>query len=98
TERVNFAVGQVTDIEKPGVRSMIDRLRNYGGPVTPNNFVGEVLDFVGPIIPSEETLTTLNEFAAEEGDLIFGSNEQDTEERVGRMMQLVVACPEYQFA
>ena len=77
---------------------MIDRLRNYGGPVTPNNFVGEVLDFVGPIIPSEETLTTLNEFAAEEGDLIFDSNEQDTEERVGRMMQLVVACPEYQFA
>ncbi|MFL2646555.1 MAG: DUF1800 family protein [Dehalococcoidia bacterium] len=98
TERVNFAVGQVTDIGKPGVRSMIDRLRNHEGPVTPDNFVGEVLDFVGPIIPSEETLSTLNEFAAEEGDLVFDNNEQNSEERVGRMMQLVVACPEYQFA
>ena len=47
---------------------------------------------------SEETLSTLNEFAAEEGDLVFDNNEQNSEERVGRMMQLVVACPEYQFA
>ena len=77
---------------------MIDRLRNHEGPVTPDSFVGEVLDFVGPIIPSEETLSTLNEFAAEEGDLVFDNNEQNSEERVGRMMQLVVACPEYQFA
>ena len=60
--------------------------------------MGEVLDFVGPIVPSKETLSTLNEFAAEEGDLIFDNNEQNSEERVGRMMQLVVACPEYQFA
>ena len=71
--------------------------RTYS-PCTPDSFVGEVLDFVGPIIPSEETLSTLNEFAAEEGDLVFDNNEQNSEERVGRMMQLVVACPEYQFA
>jgi len=100
TERVNFAVEQVMDTSKPGVQSIVSRIASAGGPVAPDAFVEQCLDLAGPIAASEDTRRVLEEFASEDGPLTFDSDEEcaRSEARIGRMLQLVVSCPEYQFA
>jgi uncharacterized protein (DUF1800 family) len=99
TERVNFAVEQVMDTSKPGVQAIIERLASANGSLEPAEFVERCLDLSGPLDASEDTRRVLEEFAAEEGPLNFGSDDErvTSEARVGRMLQLIVASPEYQF-
>ena len=54
----------------------------------------------GPIDAGEETRAALMEFAVEDGDLEFDSatHREDSEARVSRMLGLIVASREYQFA
>jgi uncharacterized protein (DUF1800 family) len=100
TERVNFAVGQVTDTKKPGPQSIMNRLEDFGRPLGPEELVDNVLDLVGPLNVQPETRQALVELAAQDGDLRFGSDDdrQKSEERVGRLLRLTVASREYQFA
>ena len=97
TERVNFAVEQVMDISKPGIASIVGRVA-AAGDATPEQFVDRCLDLCGPLDVSAQTRTALVEFAEEEGTLSFdnGASEQAAD-RIGRMVQLIVAAPEYQF-
>src|SRR5215211_4461898 len=44
-ERINFAAGQVGDIDKPGVRKIIERLRAMG-ELSPDQFVDEMLQLI----------------------------------------------------
>ena len=100
TERVNFAVEQVMDTSRPGVQSIVSRIRSEGDSVSPERFVEQCLDLAGPLHASDSTRRTLAEFAAEDGPLTFATeSERDrSEARIGHMLQLVVASPEYQFA
>ncbi|MCC7372129.1 MAG: DUF1800 domain-containing protein [Chloroflexi bacterium] len=100
TERVNFAVSQVSDVKKPGPQSIIRRLADYGRPLGPEELVDTVLDLAGPLQVQPETRQALVELAARDGELRFGSDDerQKSEERVGRLLRLTVASREYQFA
>ena len=98
TERVNFAVKQVMDTSKPGVASIIERVA-ASGDATPEELVDRCLDLCGPLEFSAESRATLVEFAAEEGPLSFSNGaSEEAEGRIGRMVQLIVSAPEYQFA
>ena len=99
TERVNFAVEQVMDTRKPGMHSIVARISASGDPVEPEQFVDQCLDLVGPIEASDDTRSVLREFADSEGALTFGNDDErsESEARIGRMIQLIVASPEYQF-
>ena len=100
TERVNFAVEQVMDTSKPGVQSIVARIAADGSPVEPDQFVEQCLDLAGPLDASDGTRRILEQFASEEGALTFGDDDEraKSEARIGRMLQLVVSSPEYQFA
>ena len=100
TERVNFAVEQVMDTSKPGVQSIVTRLGASGNALAPAEFVEQCLDLSGPLEASDDTRRVLEEFASEDGLLMFGTEEEraTSEARIGRMVQLIVASPEYQFA
>ncbi|MEX0761822.1 MAG: DUF1800 domain-containing protein [Dehalococcoidia bacterium] len=100
TERVNFAVDMMSDPARPGVRLIIDRIRGSGSPVGANEFVDGVLDLMGPVQVSDVTHQSLVDFAEEEGDLTFGTpgEVQRSEQRIVRMLQLIVASREFQFA
>ena len=69
-------------------------------PLPPAAFVERCLDLAGPIDVSDVTREALLEFAEREGDLDFQSEAQreQSEARIGRMLSLIVASPEYQFA
>jgi len=100
TERVNFAVSQVSDTSKPGPQMIVNRLAGAGHPLSPEEMVDSVLDLVGPLEVQEATRQALVELAAKDGNLTFGSDEDRarSEERIGRLLRLTVASREFQFA
>ena len=99
-ERVNFAVDEVGDAAKPGIQAIIKRLPDKGTALTPEEFVEDCLDLVGPLTVSEETRQGLLSYAKSGGALGFGTDaeRQQSEPRLVRMLQLIVASREYQFA
>ena len=99
-ERVNFAVNQVGDATKPGVREIVDRLAAQDSPVSPGQLVDTCLDLVGSLVVSDDARDGLLEYANAAGELNFGTEaeREESEPHVVRMIQLIVATREYQFA
>jgi uncharacterized protein (DUF1800 family) len=100
TERINFAVGQVSDLNKPGPRSIIQRIEAFGRAVAPEEAVDNVLEMVGPLDVQPETRAALVDMASQDGPLKFDTDEdrERSAERIGRLLRLTVASREYQFA
>jgi len=99
-ERVNFAANEIGDVRKPGVQAIAAELKSSGAPLTPAAFVDRCLELAGPLDASSTTRAALLRFAESGGELRFGSEAEQEESRgrVARMLQLIVASPEYQFA
>jgi len=100
TERINFAVTQLSDMKKPGPSAIMRRLEELDRPLESAEVVDTILDLVGPLEVQPETRAALVDFADQVGEINFGSDEnrQKSEERVGRLLRLTVASREYQFA
>ena len=99
-ERVNFAVDEVADATKPGVQSIIERLESQGGALSPDEFVDRCLELTGPVSVGSETREGLVRYAESGGALGFASEEESdlSVSRIVRMIQLIVASRDYQFA
>ena len=100
TERINFAVGQISDLNKPGPQAIIRRIAGSGGPVSPDQAVDNILELVGPLDVQPETRAALVDMASQDGPLKFDTDEdrERSAERIGRLLRLTVASREYQFA
>jgi hypothetical protein len=96
--RVNFASRQFADVDKPGVRAMLERLRAQGPTLSPERLVDACLDLMGPLTVAESTRQELMAHAATEGDLYFGADDAMAVARVRDMLQLIVSMREYQLA
>ena len=89
-ERLNFAGQQLSDGDNPGSRAMMERIVDRtGGTPSPDALVDGCLDEVGALSVSDETRSALVEFASMESD-------ESPAGRVGQILQLVVATPEFQ--
>ena len=99
-DRVNFAVKQLGDLDSPGVRATIDRIKARTKVLSPEELVDSCLDLMGPLTASESTRHELVEHAALRGDIAFRAPDEATssEERIREMMQLIVSTREYQLA
>ena len=100
-ERVNFAVNQLNDVNKPGIQDIISRLRSSNGDsLLPEEFVDQCLDLVGPIEVGDKTHDGLLRYANSCGELRFDTETEQAKSstRIRRMLQLIVASREYQFA
>lgn len=100
TERINFAVETVSDPSKPGIAEIIARIKGDGSPVAPELFVQQAVDLMGPVNVADVTFQSLVDTASEETELRFGSKaeSEESERRIIRMLQLIVASREFQFA
>ena len=98
-ERVNFAVNELADQTLPGVRAIADRLASEESALTPDEFVDQTLDLMGPMTVESHTREALLDYANSGGDLRFGTDEEreKSSARVGRMVQFIVASVDYQF-
>ena len=97
-ERVNFAVDELSAADKPGIRLIINRLREIGHSLSPAEFVGECVQMVRPAPLSKESILGLLNYAEQGQDLDLSdeSKREINEFRVLRMIQLIVATREYQ--
>jgi len=101
-ERVNFVAKELSDVNSPGVRSIINRLAASAdqGVLDPTDLADGCLDLLGPIEVSDETRSVLVEYADRQGDLDLSGHQpgDEAEQRVGNMLRLVAATREYQLA
>ena len=100
-ERLNFASEQMGDRENPGVREMIEKVTTgERGTLSPERLVDACLDQMGAVSVSENTRSSLVDFAAKMGDLRLGTEKSDgdAQQKVGGMFQVIAATPEFQQA
>lgn len=97
--RVNFAAGVLGDTSLPGVRNMIKRVRAFG-TVSPQQMVAACLDCMGPLNVSDATLRELLTHAIEDGELSWDSetSSKESETKIGKILTLIAASRDYQFA
>ena len=97
--RTNFFADMVGDISRPGVMSIISKLRALG-ELSPEGFVDSCLDLLGPLEVDQETRQELVDHAGEYGALRWNT-EREVESsirKLGEMLQLIVALRDYQYA
>jgi uncharacterized protein (DUF1800 family) len=95
-ERINFVAGQVGNVNAPGIRAIIDRLGLEGRTLSAERLVDGCLDMVGGYELPEETRSQLVAYAERGGEVSTGT--EKFAQRVGQVLQLIVATLEYQFA
>ncbi len=95
-ERINFTADQVGNTSLPGVRDIIDRLKSEGATLSAEGLVDGCLDLLGAYEMTAETRSQLVEMAQSEGEVRTGAPQFD--DRVGQMLQSIVATTEYLFA
>ena len=98
--RVNFAARQFEDVEKPGVRSMIERIKALGNRISPERLLDACLDLMGPFTVSESTRQELLAHALAGGEISFRTEHENrtSAEKIKEILQLIVATREYQLA
>lgn len=96
--RINFAARQFADVERPGVRAIIERVRAQGPTLSPAQLVDVCADLIGPLTLSEPTRQELIAYVATAGNVHFGADDTAAVARVRDLLQLIVAMREYQLA
>jgi hypothetical protein len=66
------------------------------GELSPSAFVDACLDLVGPLDVADATRSALISFAEKGGALKLTAGDRAAEQRVGELLQLIVATREYQ--
>ena len=96
---MNFAARILGDTSLPGVRTIIGQVRKQGN-LSPQAIVAACLDAVGPLEVSEETHAELLNHAEKGGDLAWSTDEEisASEGKVGKVLTLIAASRDYQFA
>jgi uncharacterized protein (DUF1800 family) len=100
-ERINFAANEFGDVNKPGVKYIIDRLsRQYNGSIKPESLVDGCLDLIGPIKVEDLTRESLIEFVSSYNDtsLLIGDINSIGAKCVAQTLGLIASTREYQLA
>jgi hypothetical protein len=97
--RINFTADLVGDTSRPGVQSIVNRLKGRGD-LSPEAFVDTCLDLMGPLEVNEETRRELVDHASAGGGLQWGTDQEvkASTERVSELLQLIVSLRDYQYA
>jgi uncharacterized protein (DUF1800 family) len=95
-ERINFASEQFGDVNKPGVKAMIDQvLAGNGEAGSGAHRVAASLDQMGVIAVSDQTRDILMQLASQGDDM---SKEEQARENVANLFRLIAASHEFQRA
>ncbi len=99
-QRVNFASETLNDPNKPGIRSIIDRVRASadGESLSPEELVDVCLEILGPINTADTTREGLVNYAANNGSISFDDDDEiaNAERAIVSLIQIIVTTQEYQ--
>jgi len=98
--RVNFASRILNDPDRPGIRAIIDRIRNDAGSdsIPPTRLVDLCIGILGPLNVLDSTRRGLVDYASEYGDLNFEDSDSaaSADRAVVAVLQLLVTTQDYQ--
>lgn len=92
SERVGFVESQFEDLAKPGVADMVERIGELDAE--PSDLVDRCLDILGGIAVSEQTYSSLVDYAGELRDI----KDENDEVGVHNLLQMTASTVDYQFA
>ena len=97
-KRTNFTAEMISDLSKPGVIKIIDRIKSSGS--SPEDVVDACLDVMGPLDIPAESRKELLDHAMELGEIDWNDERpgQGGAAKATEILQLVVSLREYQFA
>ena len=93
-------MNELTDVNRPGIQRVVERLGAMGGSLSPEACVDGCLDLAGPLSVAGPTRQALIDATAAGGDVDLDTDEsrQASAGRIARLLQLIVATREFQFA
>jgi hypothetical protein len=98
--RVNFASRVLNDPDRPGIRAIIDRVREAAGgeSISPARLVNLCIEILGPLDVLDSTRSGLVDYASKYGDLSFGDPESaaEADRAIVAVLQLLVTTQDYQ--
>ncbi len=94
--RINFTADYVGDANYPGIRDIIKRLASEGPTISPEGLVDGCLRLLGHYELADEARRLLVAHAQKSGEL--RTNTEEFPQKVGQMLQLIVATKEYLYA
>jgi hypothetical protein len=103
-ERVNFVADQVSDIEQPGVRAMVDALLDRTAELDPLSVIDGCLELLGHVRLHEKNKEHLageiRSMLDQRSGLVAGSPEErlSAEKTVLHTMKMIGSSREYQFS
>ena len=95
-ERINWTGDYVGNVNLPGIRAIINRLGSEGATISVERLVDGCLEMMGHYKLPDKTRSVLVAHAQKGGELRTGTEEFD--QRVGQLLQMIVATQEYLFA
>ena len=97
--RINFTANLVGDTTRPGVSSIITRIREQGDQ-SADRVVDSCLEYLGSLEVHPESREELIEYAKYGGDFSWDNEASSrvSTERIAELLQLIVALREYQYA
>ena len=97
-ERLNGAGSEISDLSQPGVQTIIDKVKGHGPIVSPVTLVDVSLEAMSMYDFSDATRQELISYASRWGSISFDRFDavQCAEQRVGEILQMIVASRDYQ--
>jgi len=98
TERINYAVGLISDMNNSGSKYLVDSLVNSDNELSSEQLVNEVLKNAGYLEVSEQTFDQLLEIASKGPAVGKNNDNEDVRNKVVQLYTLLVSSPEFQLA
>ena len=95
-KRTNFVADMVNEVDRPGIRRIIDRVQEQG--TSPEALVDACLDLLGPLQFNDGTRAELVAHAEQNGVCGNGKSEAESAQQIAEILQLIVSTREYMFA
>ena len=95
-KRTNFVADMVNEVDRPGIRRIIDRAQEQG--TSPEALVDACLDLLGPLQFNDGTRAELVAHAEQNGVCGNGKSDAESAQQIAEILQLIVSTREYMFA
>ena len=95
-KRTNFVADMVNEVDRPGIRKIIDRAQAEA--TSPEALVDACLDLLGPLQFNDGTRAELVAHVEQNGVCGNGKSDAESAQQVAELLQLIVSTREYMFA
>ena len=100
-ERVNFVANEISNLDNPGVRSIINGIiSNHPYVISPADLVKTCLEYLGQFTVSQDTLAVLTKHVSMRGGLDLREHKpgNESEHRLSETLGLIVSSSEFQLS